>query len=178
MKTFNCILGIFSILGALYCICYPGLTFLNSGWIVAMLLGVYGVCSIFEFFSNSKGMKKKGMLTDGILGLILGIGAAVVSVIAMFDVRTRAWIDLIILLAFAVWMIYSGSSSIVKAFAAKKAGSKMWVLSLILGILVILTGLYCSVHPLINAFAIGYVIGTGLMIYGIRLIASVGEAAD
>lgn len=46
MKVFNCILGILTVLASIYCIFYPGLTFLNIGWIVTIILGLWGISSI------------------------------------------------------------------------------------------------------------------------------------
>ncbi len=176
MKTFNTILGVFAIIGAVYCLFFPGMTFLQSSWIVAMLLGVYGVCSIFEFFSGRKEKKKsKFLLADGFLGLILGIGAAIISVSAMFDLRLRLWLDLIILILFSCWLVYSGISSVFNSFALKKSGGKLWILTLILGILTVLAGGYGVTHLIFTAISIGFFMGTCLMIYGFRLIASVFE---
>ena len=83
MKIFNCILGIFSVFGSIYCMFFPGITFLNSGWIVTILLGVIGICCIFEYAANPE--KKNGdkkLIINGIAGLIFGIAAAVVSTLA------------------------------------------------------------------------------------------------
>ena len=52
MKVFNCIFGILSIIGAIYCMFYPGLTFLNAGWIVTILLGVWGICSVIDYIAK------------------------------------------------------------------------------------------------------------------------------
>lgn len=175
MKVFNCILGVFSILGAIYCIFYPGLTFLSTGWLITILLGVIGICSIFEFATSSDKKGNKGLVADGIIGLILGIGAAVISVLGMFSPWVRGSLDLIILILFAFWLFYSGVASIAKSVALKKNGGKMWILTLILGILVLLTSLYGALHPVFSAVTIGYIIGFELMIYGVRLIASMFE---
>ncbi len=189
MKVFNSILGVFAILGSVYCMFFPGITFLNTGWIVATLLGVYGLCSIFEFFAGRKDKKNenkdaennetekksKVMLADGVFGLIIGIAATVVSIIALVDVRTRLWLDVFILIMFAFWMVYSGISSIISSFTMKKEGGKLWILTLILGICVVLTGLFSATHLLFSALELGFIIGMGLMIYGIRLMASVFE---
>ncbi|MDO5124333.1 MAG: DUF308 domain-containing protein [Eubacteriales bacterium] len=178
MKTFNCILGVFSILGAVYCMFFPGVTFLNTGWIAAILLGVYGICSIFEYFSNPARKEKKnnsGLISDGVIGLIIGIGSAVLSVIALFSTGIRAILDVTILLLFAFWLVYSGVAGIIGAVMRKKNGGKMWWLSLVLGIILILSGVYGATHPLIAAFSVGYMVGIELMIYGVRLIMSVFE---
>ena len=177
MKTFNCILGVFSILGAVYCIFYPGITFLNAGWIAAILLGVYGICSIFEYFSNPAREENRngGLIANGVIGLIIGIGSAVISVLALFNTGVRAILDVTILLSFAFWLVYSGIVSIFGAVMQKKIGGKMWGLTLVLGIIVVLTGIYGATHLLFAAFSIGYMIGLELMIYGVRLIMSVFE---
>lgn len=181
MKIFNCILGVFSILGAVYCMFFPGISFLNAGWIVAILLGVYGMCSIFEYFSNPARKEKKkngGLIANGIIGLIIGIGSAVISSLALFNAGVRAVLDLTILVMFAFWLLYSGITGIFGAFIQKKKGGKMWVSTLILGIVVLLTGIYGATHLLFTAFSIGYIIGLELMVYGVRLIVSVFENSE
>lgn len=175
MKVFNCILGVFSILGSIYCIFYPGLTFLSTGWLVTILLGAMGICSIFEFATGSDKKGNKGLAANGVVGLILGIGAAVISVLGIFNPWVRGSLDLMILILFAFWLFYSGVASIVKSVSLKKNGGKMWILTLILGILVLLTGIYGVLHPVFTMFTIGYIIGIELMIYGVRLIASLFE---
>lgn len=178
MIIFNCILGVLSILGAVYCMFFPGITFLNVGWIVAFILGVYGICNIIRYFSNRKNKEKKNngeLIYGGVVGLIIGIGSTVLSVLALFNTAVRASLDITILMIFAFWLIYSGIVSIFGSVMQKKKGGKMWILTLILGIAVTLTGLYGATHFLFNAFSIGYIIGFELMIYGIRLIMSVFE---
>lgn len=175
MKVFNCILGLFSILGAVYCIFYPGLTFLSTGWLITILLGAMGICSIFEFATSSDKKENKSLAANGIVGLILGIGAAVISVLGIFSPLIRGSLDLIILLLFAFWLFYSGVASIAKSVSLKKNGGKMWILTLILGILVLLTGIYGALHPVFTMVTIGYIIGLELIIYGVRLIASIFE---
>ncbi len=180
MKVFNCILGLFAVFGAIYCMFYPGLTFLSSGWIVAMLLGVYGICSIFEYFANPERKEKKngGLVAGGVLGLILGIASAVLSVLALFNAGIRASLDLTILFMFAFWLIFSGIASVCNSVTLKKKGGKMWIFTLILGVVVILTGFYGAIHPLFTALSIGYIIGIELMIYGVRLIMSLFEKSE
>ena len=178
MKIFNCILGVFSILGAVYCMFFPGVTFLNAGWLVTILLGVYGLCSIFTYFSNPARKEKKnntGLVANGVIGLIMGIGAAVVSILAMFNTGIHLSLDIIMLLMFAFWLVYSGIASVAAAIKQKKLGGKMWGLTLALGIAVILTGIYSVSHLLFAAMSIGYMIGIELMIYGVRLVMSVFE---
>ena len=175
MKIFNCIMGVFSIFGSIYCIFFPGMTFLTSGWIVTMLLGVIGICSIFEYASNKNKGENKKLIANGVIGLILGIAAAVISVMAVFSPALRAMIDIIILVMFAFWLTYSGISSVAMSFSAKKQGGKSWIVSLILGVCVTIMGIYSMFNLLFPALTIGYIIGINLMIYGIKLLSSAFE---
>ena len=111
----------------------------------------------------------------GTFGLVLGIAAAVFSVLALFFPGIRAMLDIIILCMFAGWLIVSGISSIAVSFTIKKTGSKRWILSLILGILVLIGGIYGIFHMLFVAQTIGILIGILLLTYGFRLILSVFE---
>ena len=182
MKVFNFILGVFAIFGSLYCMFYPGATFLGGGWIAAFLLGVMGICSIFEYVRNRKNpdqADKKALVANGVIELVFGIGAAVLSILALFSPAVRGMLDIIILLMFVFWLIYSGITGIFGAIAVKKlTGSKVWIFSLIMSILLVLTGFYAATHLVYAAFSIGYMIGVAVMVYGVRLIASVFEKED
>lgn len=176
MKVFNCILGVFSIIGAVYCIFFPGVTFLNSGWIMAVLLGAWGICAIFDFVTNrKKAEKSKSEAVMGVLGLVSGIAAAVISVLAMFMPAIRLMLDIFILGIFSGWLIVSGISSIIRSFAGKKAGGKSWIATLIWGILVLISGIYGVFHLIFLARTLGLLMGILLMVYGVRLVCTVFE---
>lgn len=176
MKVFNCIFGIFSIIASIYCIFYPGITFLNTGWIVTILLGVWGICSIVDYVAKRKKEdKSKSEAAMGVLGLIAGITAAVISVLAMFMPGIRLILDVIILCVLLFWFIISGITSVALSLKIKKSGSKSWVLTLICGILIVLAGIYGIFHLFFAAQTIGFLIGILLMIYGIRLVISIFE---
>lgn len=177
MKVFNCIIGVFAIFAAMYCAFWPGVTFLNTGWIVTILLGVWGICAIFDYFSKPKdGDRSKNNVAMGVLGLIGGIAAAVISILALFMPQVSIIIDVIMLYMLVCWFIIGGIMSIVGAVKMSKVSqSKGWILTLILGILVLLAGIYGIFHMFIMAQTAGLLIGILLMTYGIRLICSVFE---
>lgn len=180
MKVFNCILGVFAIFGACYCIFYPGVSFINAGWIITLLLGGWGICAIFDYFSNRKtAPKSKNEAFMGVLGLICGICAAVFSVLAIFVPRFTLLLDAFMMYMFCGWMIVSGINSIFKATDIKKTtGSKWWIFTLIMGILVAIAGVYGIFHALFLARILGYLIGFWLMAFGVRLICSVFEKQE
>lgn len=122
MKVFNCIFGILSIIGAIYCMFYPGLTFLNAGWIVTILLGVWGICSVIDYFAKRKKAKaEQSEAIMGTLGLVVGIAAAVISILAMFMPSIRLMFDVIILCIFSGWLVVDGISSVAMSFKVKKS---------------------------------------------------------
>lgn len=176
MKVFNCILGVFAVFGAIYCIFFPGVTFLNTGWIVTVLLGAWGVCSIFEYANKRKENKSKAEAVLGVFGLVLGISAAVFSTLALFRADLRLILDITMLYVFCVWLMISGVNSIISSVQIKKTtDSKLWVWTLVWGILTVLCAAFGAVHPLFLAKVIGTVIGAMIMLYGFRLIFSVFE---
>lgn len=178
MKVFNCILGIFSILGSVYCIFYPGITFLNSGWLVTVLLGAWGICAVFDYFARPKdsGDRSKQLAAMGALGFAAGFAAAVFSVLALFIPGIQLILDAAILGLFAGWLVVSGTASVYRAFRLKKtAESKAWIFTFILGVLVLFSGVYGFFHLIIMARTIGFLFGVLLMAYGVRLICSVFE---
>ena len=176
MKVLNFIFGLLSVIGAFYCIFYPGLTFLNSGWIVTILLGMWGICSVIDYFLKRKKSKsEQSEAVMGTLGLIVGIAAAVVSVLAMFIPSIRLVFDITILCIFSGWLIIDGISSVAMSFKVKNSGSSAWIISLIFGILVIIGGIYGLFHLLFTAQTSGFMIGVLLAVYGVKLIISVFE---
>lgn len=178
MKVINCILGVFAMLGATYCMLFPGVTFLNYGWIITILLGAWGVCAIFEYFTKEKkeerSKKEAGM---GVLSLVLGIAAAAMSVWAIIAPNMTALLmDVVIVYFMAGWMIIGGVMSIVDAVKAKKMQiNKLWILTLIWGILFLVTGILGCFRPLIIAWMVDYIICALLIISGVRLISTVFE---
>lgn len=176
MKVFNCIFGILSIIGAVYCIFYPGMTFLNSGWIVTILLGVWGICSVIDYFAKRKKAKaEQSEAVMGTLGLAVGIAAAVVSILAMFMPGIRLVFDIIILCIFSGWLVIDGISSVAMSFKIKNTSSGAWLIPLFCGILVIIGGIYGFFHLVFAAQTIGFMIGVLLAIYGVKLILSAFE---
>lgn len=173
MKVFNCILGLLSIFAATYCFILPlGSFWMTTGFMVAVLLGVVGVCCIFEYFQNKE---NKVLMFNGPVVLVLGIGCAVLSVLAIINPAWQNMFNIIIVLLFALWMLISGIDSTLTSFKLKKSNVGLWWLSLVLGILTIIGGLYAGAHILITGVFLGYILGISMMVYGIRLICSVFE---
>lgn len=178
MKVFNGILGVFALFGAVYCMLFPGLSFLNNGWIVAILLGMWGVAAIFDFFTKEKKENRsKAEAAMGVLSFVLGIGASFVSLWAIFTPNlTALLIDFVIVYILAGWMIFGGVASVFEAIMQKKSGkSSVWIVTLIWGILFTLCGVMGLMRPLIIAWMVQYFVAALLILYGIRLLSSIVE---
>lgn len=178
MKVFNAILGIFAIFAAIYCIWFPGVFFLESGWIVTMLLAAWGACALFEAISKRATKKTEGKWTfvSAILAILGAIAAAIICLLAISRPRLSLTLDLAVLIVFVTWMIVSGILSIINAVTVgKKAEGKKWIWGLVLGILSVLAGLYGIFHILVLAKTIGLLLGALMMVYGIRLLSSLFE---
>ena len=173
MKVFNSILGILSIFAAVYCFILPlGSFWMTTGFMVAVLLGVVGVCCIFEYFQNKE---NKALMFNGPVVLLIGIGCAVLSVLAIINPAWQNMFNIIIVLLFALWMVISGIDSTISSFKLKKNNISLWWLSLVLGILTLIGGLYAGAHILLTGVFLGYILGIAMMVYGIRLLCSVFE---
>ena len=177
MKLFNGILGVFALFASLYCLWFPGLTFLNGGWIVTILLCCWGFCALFEAGTNRKdGKLDKKMVTKGSIALLAGIVAAVLAIISQFNPAAGVAAKIVFVYIFIVWLMISGVMSIMAAISAQReeSGSK-WIFTLILGIITLLLGVYGASHLLISAHWMTVILGIMLAVYGVRLLASVFE---
>lgn len=180
MKVFNAIIGVFAIFASIYTMCFPGLSFLKAGWIVTIVLCVWGVCALFEVLTK-KMTGADGKITAGgaILALLGGVAAAALSTVAVFRPGLSAMFDLVAVWIFTAWLIAGGVSSIVSAVkVVKPLGGGAWIFSLILGILTLFAGIYGVFHILVMAQTLGLLLGILLMLYGVRLIASLFEKSN
>ena len=177
MKFFNAIIGIFAILTSVYTMCFPGVSFLNAGWIITIMLCLWGVCALFEVCSKKiKDSNGKIIVGNAILAIIGGIAAAVITTVAIFRPGLSAIFDLAAVGIITAWLIVSGMSSIVSSINyVKPLGGKKWILTLILGILTLIAGIYGVFHLIVMAQTLGLLLGILLMLYGIRLLASLFE---
>jgi len=181
MKVFNAIIGVLAIFGALFCIFWPAVSFLNVGWIVAFVLFLWGVCAIVTYaMDKSRGHKDNDKAASGVLGLVFGIAACVVSILAIFIPEIKAIFMVIILVLLVLFLILAGVKNIIQAFKDKKdeATSKGWVGKLILGIIQILCGILGIASWLFAATLLGILMGVMLGVFGCTLIASVFSKDD
>ena len=119
--------------------------------ILGLICIVMGMLKGIDYFASGK--------TDNYL-LALAIIAIIVGIIIMFCADIIFSIFRIII---AIWIIYSGIMDLQTTIIWKDYKSRLWLLTLLLSIVMILSGLYI----LINNGAVLQVVGTIIVIYGI-----------
>ena len=123
--------------------------------VISIVLGVIfilkGTLKVIKYFSTNK--------TDKYL-IPMAVALIIVGIIVMFcsDIILSIFRILI-----AIWIIYSGIMNLQTSIIWKEYKSKLWLLTLILSIVMILTGIYI----LVNSGAILQTIGIVIIIYGL-----------
>lgn len=178
MRLFNGVIGVLSLFGAFYCIFLQGTSFLNYGWIVTLVLLLWGICAVITYAVDRKEKRKKdpNLAMTGAIGMIFGIAMCIISVMALFNPLIQAQFLLIVFVIFVGFMFVSGIRTIAFAFKTKKsAESGTWVVSLILGIIMLLIGTGGLISWLGLSALSGVTMGVMLGVFGCALIASVFE---
>lgn len=123
--------------------------------IVAILLGVIfiviGVLRTVDYFVSNK--------EDNYL-IAMALASIVIGIVIMFcsDIILSAFRILI-----AIWIIYSGIINLQTTIVWKDYKSRLWLLTLILAISMIIAGIYI----LVNSGAILQTVGVAIVVYGI-----------
>lgn len=164
MKIITIILGVILVIGGIFCMVYPAATFSTLGWLVGILLLISGINAIGNFAGGRKaGAANTWDLVYGILTLIL-------AVIILFSPLAAGITDVVLVYMFAFWMLIGGIIRIGGSVALMRMKNKGWIWMLILGLLMIVLGIYGFFHPLVNAIAMGWMMGFFIIFQGFNLI--------
>ena len=170
MGIISVILGVLLVIGGFSLMFTPLATFLATGYILGILLLVYGIAGIIRCISHK---------ADA-LEWILNILAVIVGLIALFRPGSTLVFDSLILVIIACWFLVQGVVQIVLAFK-EKSSNPNWFWGLIVGILAVIVGIICCVNPMVTALTAGILIGLLFVEGGISLIAlgmAFGSDAD
>ncbi|GEM_PF-62278 len=180
MRLFNGLIGVLSIFGAVYCIFLEGTSFLNYGWIVTLIFLLWGICAVITYAIDKKENRESdpNLAATGAAGLIFGIAMCIISVMAMFNPIIQAQFMLIVFMIFVGFMFVSGIRTVAYAMKVKKPESKAWIVSLIIGIVLLIIG----IGGFIGWFALralsGVAMGVMLGVFGCAMLVSVFEHDD
>ena len=170
MKAARIISGIFAIVGGFFAFMYPGLTTILMAWVLTAVLAVSGISLIFTYIKRGKTYKQEAAVGAGTL--VLGILFAIIGILGFIFPGMRVTLDLFVIIFFVIHLISSGISMLGAGIAKK---GSMWVLWIILGIILILAGIYGIVHIFYAAVTLGLFIGIGLWSYGVSMLCAPNE---
>ena len=172
-KILTILLGVLIVIGGLYCVFYPGLTYLGIGYVigVSMLLDALGRFHAwwqFKKAGEADGWMLTGAIFSAIFGLVLiGNNAAQLSV------------DVFIAYMIGIWILTHAVITIIRAFRARKFHKKLntifvgkyWWIGLLTGILMCIFAILSLMNPGVIMAAIGTFIGLGVIVVGANLIS-------
>lgn len=172
MTIVNIILGVLLIVGGMYCLLTPIMTFATLGWLMGAAMIAEGVSSALTWNARRKeGLADGWTLAGAILSVILGC-------VVLGSGFMRLTLDTFLAYLAAFWLIFGGVTRIAASFKLRDANKqglpvgKNWVLVLIIGIIVTIMGVVCLFHPLLAMASVGTLVGLGIVSSGCSLILS------
>ncbi len=163
MKALSVVLGVIMLICGFMCVVTPFATFLFAGYLIGILLLVFGIIGLIMAVSNK----------SGALQIILCVLAAVVGFIAIVRPGGTLIIDGILIILVAIWLLLQGIILIVMSVKNRKSNG-LWFLGIIVGVLALLLGAYSLGHPMFAAIATGLLIGFYFMQIGLSMIIMAG----
>lgn len=159
MKVLSYIMGAILIIGGIVSLFNPENTFFATGYMMAILLLVYGIIGILNVI-----LKKTRPIF-----LLSSIPATIIGIIAIIRPGTTIVFDAFMIYLFAAWFIIQGITTIIMSVQLRRQ-IRGWGFALAIGIISTIVGSYAFIYPAISVIAIGIMIGMFLIETGIDLI--------
>jgi len=175
MKVLKVILGIIMILCACSILAMPALNTIVLCWMLSIFMLVGGIVSIIRFIEDKnaeKVAKKNGQpyLKTGIGSLIFGIVAIILSILSRSSADGGILFIKIVCVLFGLWVVLDGISMIIAGVGLKKIAERGWLAMIILGVLLVLAGLFCIVDSFAGLVAVGVMFAISVMMVGFGFI--------
>lgn len=159
MSVLSTILGVILIVGGVCCMFTPFATFLSAGFMIAIMMFVYGIFGVVRFFQKE----------SGVLELIASILAIIVGVVAIIRPGKTLVIDDLLLIMVSVWLLVKGVINIIVSIQSKNQ-TKGWGWGVAAGVLSIIAGILSFAYPMITALTVGVLMGLFFVESGIDMI--------
>ena len=168
MTVLFIILGILFVAAGFSCIFTPLLTYMDMGYFVVILITVFGIIGIVKAIAA----KRFGV------GFVFSILSVLLGIVMLIFPGYLLLAEGVMLILTAIWLVIMGIVTIMNAVTVTKAaGSDIWILQLIFGIIAVLLGAYSFFQPLLMAVSLGVLIGIFFIETGFTLMFS-GFAID
>jgi uncharacterized membrane protein HdeD (DUF308 family) len=152
-------LGILVVILSIYALAYPGAAFISLVLILGIILFIVGIETIISgIFLPIKGK-----------GATIGLGILVL-IFSGFVIAFPGFATWIITVFIGIALLFGGAAGISQGLSGKESG---WKKAFLIGVgaLLVILGIMVLVSPAFGAQFAGFVIATGLLIAGIRMIA-------
>lgn len=159
MTILSIILGVLMLIVGISCLFTPLATMLAAGYIVGILLLVYGIANII------RAITEKGDALEWIMSIL----AIIVGIVAIVRPGGTLALDTVIVYLLAAFFLIEGVIQIVLSIKTKGV-NKNWVPELISGILFLLLGILSFANPTFAAVTVGVLISFFFIVTGISLI--------
>lgn len=149
-----CSVGIITM--GIACIFFPLKTMLAVSYLAAIVMFSFGIGSIYYFFVSLN--RSKFLLLDGVISISLAL-----FLIFGEDYIGEHFIPYIV----AFWVIFKGVVWVMLAIKIKTISPNTFLYLLAFGVLCVILGIIFVLKPEILAFLLSFVLGVGLIIFGI-----------
>ncbi|CCO10161.2 putative membrane protein [Carnobacterium maltaromaticum LMA28] len=127
--------------------------------LIGLLLGGNGLVEIFSFLQERKVWNiSKWILFDGFASLIAGI----------FILFNPGIAQSTLIIAFAIWVLFSGVMRLLTAISIKDFPGWTWLLTL--GIIAILFAIFSFFTPILVGIVLGFILGFFFIIQGFNIL--------
>lgn len=159
MAVLSVIIGVILAVGGVFCMFTPFATFLAAGYIIGIMLFIYGIIALI------RSIQKRA----GVPAYVTSALAIFVGFLAVFRPGGTLVIDMLILVFIAIWFIVQGATSIYISIKRRKE-LPGWGFGLASGIFGLAAGVLSFIFPQVEMFAVGILIGIFLIEAGLSLI--------
>lgn len=161
MRILTIISGIMMILTGLWCVANQGVAFAALAFVLGIAMLINGIIVAGAFIKMKKRPEGMGwVLSDALVGIILGC----------IVLSNQLVTDLIIVMFFGMWMLFSGSNRIVGSMTLKKQENKSWGWTMGLGVISTTAGIFSFLNASFVGIALGILIGVFFLIQGINIL--------
>ena len=153
----------------------PALSSVTLCWMISFAMLITGIVSIIRYIEDKNAEKvaeKAGVphFKTGIESLLFGLASVVISVLARNSVIGEAVFVQIISTLFGLWIVLDGVSMLVLGSGMKKIALPGWLAAMIMGALLVISGVVCVVDCFTGLTAMGVMFGISMMMAGFAFI--------
>lgn len=166
------ILGVFIIIGGIYCMLAPDATYSSLAWLLGIVMVVDGVADAVAWMRlRSRGYRNGWALLAAIISI--AIGAFVLG-----STAARFAVDLLIAYLIAAWLIVTGAMRMLFGWSLRRVhvqlnvpfiGSNWWA-TFALGVLLVIVGVFSVFNPTGLMLGVGMLVGLSIVVAGISVV--------